>query len=981
MNPERLKQIEAIYHAALETDTKVRAAYLDEQCGDDNDLRSEVESLLEFEDSGSAFIDSSPDSLAAEMYSDQETKPNLVGGQIGHYKIEKLLGEGGMGAVYLARDTKLGRNVAIKILNEKFAGNESNLQRFIREARATSGLNHPNILVIYDISESENIHYIVSEYVEGVTLREFIGKSLMSLGEVMEISIQIANALATAHTAHIVHRDIKPENIIIRPDGLVKILDFGLAKLIEEKPFGFENSTVNLNETAKGMILGTINYMSPEQLKGEKVDERADVWSFGVVLYEMLTGRLPFAGDSMSDVIASILKTDLVPPDELNQNIPLELNRTIVKTLEKSRADRHSTASDLLVDLRNTNKSLEFAAGTSDLSAMRFADNRTSDDEKTQITDAGKFDKGTVFSGHHAGTSSWSKFFASGALALAVVVAIGFGIYKSTPLFKPAGSQTASAPRMNLTQLTSAGNVGETAISPDGRYAAYSVTDRSKSSIRLRQTATTSDFEIVSPGDVDFGGISFSPDGDYLYYQSSIWIYKIPSLGGPPQMISKNVGRGVTVSPDGKTIGFFRLDNKIWSLILADADGSNERVPFTPKDPDSIFPVNGPPWSADGKKVVCPLKVKDETGKMAMKLFSVNIADGSSEQIGDSKWLYIKHIKWLPNGNVVVSGSLDTKVKADMDNVLWLISPNSPPQKLTNDLNMYGGVDASLNGDVLISSRVINKFNILVAPNNDATRAVELSASAILSGLAWTTDGKLLYTELDKDVWMMNADGTNLKQLTTGQRASYVAPMVADGRYIVFSSYLVDGVSQIWRMNADGGDPKQLTSGESHGHPAISLDGKWIVYGENSKEKGKSIWKIPIEGGTPERLTTYAGTSPVVSPVDGRIGFIFEDESNGTNNIGFTDLSGVEPVKTRELRMDLYEFKWTPDGQGIAYLDTENDETNVWSEPILRKAEPKMLTDFNIQNLHGFVWSTDGKQLAVIRLTRISDAVLISEKR
>ncbi len=982
MDADRLKQIEDIYHAACDVAEDERDSFLDQRCGNDKDLRREVESLLTFDKTPSTFIDKPPDALAAEMYSRQETEPALTGRQIGHYKIEKLLGEGGMGAVYLAQDTKLDRKVAVKILNEKFAGNDSNLQRFVREAKATSGLNHPNILVIYEIGESDGMHYIVSEYVEGVTLREFIGKTAMSMGEVMEISIQIANALATAHTAHIVHRDIKPENIIVRPDGLVKILDFGLAKLIDLKPLGLENSTVKQNETAKGIILGTINYMSPEQLKGESVDERTDVWSFGVVLYEMLTGCLPFPGDSMSDVIASILKTDLIPPDQLNQNIPAELNKTIVKTLEKSRADRHETANNLLVDLRNTNRSLETPGGTGSLIVTRFADNKTGDDDKTKITEAAKVDKGTVFSSSYAGEGvSWRKFLVFGAIALAAITGISFGFGIFAPSLRSAGNQMPSAPRLNLTQLTTAGNVGETAISADGRYVAYSVTDRSKSSIRLRQTATTSDFEIVPPTDDFFGGMSFSPDGNYLYYQSVIYIYKIPSLGGPPQKISTDVSRGVTVSPDGNTIGFFRLDDRVWYLVLADVDGSNERMPFTPPNSSTIFATEGPAWSADGRKLICPLNVKDETGKTATRLFSVNIADGSSELIGDSEWLFINHIAWMPNGNVVVSGSIESSVKADTDNLLWLITANSPPQRLTNDLNMYGGIGATLNGEMLISSRVINKLNIVIAPNNDASRTVELSASADLNSLVWTFDEKLIYAELDKDIWMMNADGTNIKQLTSGQRAGYIAPMVADGRFIVFTSFLVDGVSQIWRMGLDGGNPTQLTSGDSHGHPEISLDGKWVVYGEYSEEKGKSIWKIPIGGGTPVRLTTFEGSNPAVNPVDGRIGFIFEDEMNGTNNIGFTSLAGTEAVTTRQLRPDVVEFEWTPDGRGIAYLDEDKDMTNVWSEPIEGKANPKMLTDFRIQKLNAFAWSPGGKKLAVIRRTTISDAVLLSESK
>ena len=239
-----------------------------------------------------------------------------IGQEIGHYKIVKKIGSGGMGEVYLAKDKKLDRKVAIKILNEQFSRDESNLNRFISEAKAASALNHPNILTIHEIGEAEDANFIVSEFIEGETLREIIRASSLSLAETLEISIQITDALSAAHKAHLVHRDIKPENIMIRPDGYVKILDFGLAKLgraAKQTLVDLEATTVKQNETAKGVIMGTVNYMSPEQAKGEKVDERTDIFSFGVVIYEMLTGRTPFAGDSASETFANLLNSEPQP--------------------------------------------------------------------------------------------------------------------------------------------------------------------------------------------------------------------------------------------------------------------------------------------------------------------------------------------------------------------------------------------------------------------------------------------------------------------------------------------------------------------------------------------------------------------------------------------------------------------------------------------------------------------------------------------
>ena len=243
----------------------------------------------------------------------------------------------------------------IKILNEKFAKHESNLQRFIQEAKAASGLNHPNILVIHEIGETEDTHYIVSEFIEGETLREQLGNSPIKLSEVLDISIQIANALTAAHKASIVHRDIKPENVIVRPDGFVKVLDFGLAKLVEHKNKsfkGWEEETIKQNQTAKGLILGTVNYMSPEQAKGEKVDERTDIFSLGVVIYEMIAGRTPFAGDSISETFANLINKNPQPLSRFSADVPNELQRIVRKALQKKCDERYQTARDFMIDLK-----------------------------------------------------------------------------------------------------------------------------------------------------------------------------------------------------------------------------------------------------------------------------------------------------------------------------------------------------------------------------------------------------------------------------------------------------------------------------------------------------------------------------------------------------------------------------------------------------------------------------------------------------
>ncbi len=364
MNRENWQQVKQIFQSALEHAPDEREVFLANACAEDASLRREVEILLaSFKNADDDhFMQQAPIGEVADMMVTSGNKLE-TGKYFGHYEIIKQIGVGGMGEVYLARDKKLDRNVAIKILNEKFSQDESNLNRFIQEAKAASGLNHPNILVIYEIGESDQAHYIVSEFIKGKTLREAFKEKTLKMSEVLDISIQIANALCTAHESHLVHRDIKPENIMIRPDGYVKILDFGLAKLIEQKNksiLGLEDSTVQHNQTAKGVILGTVNYMSPEQAKGERVDERTDIFSFGAVIYEMIAGRTPFAGDSVSETFANLINAEPQSLSRFSSNVPNELKRIVAKMLRKNRDERYQTMKDVLTDLRDLRENLTF---------------------------------------------------------------------------------------------------------------------------------------------------------------------------------------------------------------------------------------------------------------------------------------------------------------------------------------------------------------------------------------------------------------------------------------------------------------------------------------------------------------------------------------------------------------------------------------------------------------------------------------------
>ncbi len=354
MPDEKRQKLKDIFSAALQKKPDERTVFLDKNCANDEILRAEVESLLSSFDNAGDFMQDSAIAEVADVIVEKKSIKNF-----GHYEIIEQIGVGGMGEVYLAQDEKLDRPVALKILNQKFNEHEINRRRFIQEAKAVSALNHPNIMVIHEIVETDETLFIVSEYIKGKTLREIFADSPLDLSEVLDISIQIANALTAAHSAKIIHRDIKPENIMVRTDGFVKILDFGLAKLIEQENFtsDFSDENAAKNETAKGIILGTVNYMSPEQAKGEKVDERTDIFSFGILIYEMLSGKTPFGCETVSETWTKLLHLESEP---LAPEIPAELQKIIAKALQKNKDERYKKMNDLLADLQSLRKRLEF---------------------------------------------------------------------------------------------------------------------------------------------------------------------------------------------------------------------------------------------------------------------------------------------------------------------------------------------------------------------------------------------------------------------------------------------------------------------------------------------------------------------------------------------------------------------------------------------------------------------------------------------
>jgi eukaryotic-like serine/threonine-protein kinase len=361
MTPEHYQRLGQLFDEALALPPDQRALWLEQTCGSDRGLRGEVESLLASQEESAKFLTSPALDVAAKLLS-RTQQPSLLGQQFSHYQVLSLLGVGGMGEVYLAEDLQLKRRVALKVLAPELRNNNEQVQRLEQEARAASALNHPNILTIYEIAEADDVRFIAAEYVGGETLRQCLMRKRFTISKTLDIALQIVAALDAAHQAGIVHRDVKPENVILRKDGLVKLLDFGIAKLAPRPMQGFEPETPTqmFLQTNPGMLLGTVAYMSPEQVRGQTVDGRADEWSLGVMLYEMLTGHSPFAGETVNDAIAAILKTEVKPLTQCNSDIPDELERIVLKTLRKDADDRYQNIKALLIDLRDLKEDLDF---------------------------------------------------------------------------------------------------------------------------------------------------------------------------------------------------------------------------------------------------------------------------------------------------------------------------------------------------------------------------------------------------------------------------------------------------------------------------------------------------------------------------------------------------------------------------------------------------------------------------------------------
>ncbi|HKS28621.1 MAG TPA: protein kinase [Pyrinomonadaceae bacterium] len=976
----RWQQVKELFHSALEREPEERDAYLDAACRGDDSLREEVLSLIASHEQRGSFLDAPAYEVAASLL--EEAEP-MQGRLVGHYRVLSLLGRGGMGEIYLAEDTKLDRKVALKLLPEEWTEEMGRLRRFQLEARAASALNHPNILTIYEIGESEGLHFIATEFIEGETLRERMRQGL-KLEEVLDVSVQVASALQAAHEAGIIHRDVKPENIMVRRDGYVKVLDFGLAKLVEQsESVNLEGATRMLSNTNPGLVMGTVQYMSPEQARGLPVDARTDIWSLGCVLYEMVAGRAPFEGPTMTDVLAAILEREPPSFSSIMTDAPAELEWIIRKSLRKERDERFQTAKEVLSDLRRLREELEFEARGSQ-------SKKSGATIETRAIAAVDTNASVEVAAATRGKRRGLALAFAGLLALVFVAAVASSAYRFLWMKKAV----RPFEKINITQLTSSRNVIHAAISPDGNYLVYSISDREQHSLWLRQVSNANDTMIVPPSDAGIWGITFSRDGKDLYYvtrhlDEGSTLYRIPVLGGAPVKVLVNIDSPVSFSPDGRQMAFVRgafPAREESAIVIADKDGGQERVLASRRRPVRFYPIyfTGPAWSPDGEWIACALFNAPPYGTFS----AFNVRDGSEKRLTEQRFTQLGRIEWLKDmsGLVFVGSDLLTP---SLPGQVWHVSyPGGETRRITNDLINYRGLSMTADATRLVTSSVSEVASLWAAPDGDAGQARQIAPIRSRGGLAFTPDGRVVYsTETGGvwDIWIMNADGTNRKQLTGGAGQNIEPAVSPDGRYIVFTSTRASTVD-LWRINLDGGNPLQLTKEAFATNASFSPDGRWVVYALGGRGTHR-IWKVPVEGGEPRGLFNKPSYRPVVSP-DGRwVAVFYNDSPNPYNDffrkIAVFSFEGGAPVKTFEFAGNPTTrdvLQWTPEGDALLYNQMKDNVSNIWRQP-LDGGQAVKITDFKENLINDFAYSRDGRLLLCTRGPVIREAMMITDLR
>ena len=887
--------------------------------------------------------------------------------RISHYRIVGPLGTGGMGEVYLAKDESLERNVALKILPPELVRSEDRVRRFMLEAKSASSLNHPHIVTIYEVGHdvvraadgledgaAGTVHFIAMELITGRTFKDLVYTDGTDLRTLIGHLAQAAEGLSKAHAAGIVHRDLKPGNIMVTTDGYAKVLDFGLAKLTERtpgEPGATSAPTEVADRTSAGAILGTVGYMSPEQVRGKGVDHRSDIFSFGCILYEAATRKRPFEAESDIDTMHRILHDTPVPVDQSDATVPAELRRVIRRCIAKSADQRLQSMKDLAIELR------EIADEYDTLSASVTSASRIGVEPPAPRRSASR-----------ARLVAWI----SGILA-----AIIMGIFAFTAGRLGGGAAVRPFASTQMTSMLSLPALQAAMLSPDGRYLAYIAGTAGNQRLRVRQVATGSDLDVIPASQDGVRSPVFSPDGDYIFYlqrdpdaPNYSALFDVPSLGGTPRKRFFDVDSGVTFTPDGRQIAFVRgiPQSQKAALMLGDLGTGQERALVTVERPEALSPFVRPAWSPDGRQIVAVLQGID--GSIYSGLVAFDVADGARRDITTSglRFLEIDTLAWLPDGRGLVAAG--AALDSFSPQIRYISYPDGANQRITSDLNLYSSLSVGGASGSLAAIRATGWGDLWVAPaeGSSPARQITFESSKGIGDVLAMKDGSLILTANDEPyrrLFSIRNDGSQLRAITSGANYAVgpVFPWKDSG--VVFTLYTGDPlIGHVHRVDRDGGNLTRLTDGSGEHLVEVSPDGSTVLY--SRRDAPNDIWAV-TSGGEPRRLleAVQGGAQfshdgkwilyPVFKEMQGRVQTIWT----------IVPADGGAPIAALQIQGLVFGVDWAPDGS-LTYGRTTDGVGNLWRQPI-PNGEPVQITRFTEGRLERAQWSEDGKKLLVVR--------------
>ena len=975
MTPERHRQVGNLYHAALETEPEARAAFLDGACGADEELRREVESLLGAHGTVGNYFAAPALEVAAGLLAARQD-PSLMGYKLSHYSVLSLIGAGGMGEVYLAEDVHLGRKVALKLLPTEFTEEQEPVRRFEMEARAVSSLNHPNIVTIFEVGEVDGRHFIATEYIEGQTLRERLAAAQLELRDTLDIAIQVASAVGAAHKAGIVHRDIKPENIMLRPDGLVKVLDFGLAKLTEAQSTTIleETSTLARVETKSGLILGTVSYMSPEQARGLSVDGRTDIFSLGVLLYEMVAGRAPFGGTTASDLIAAILKEEPVPLSEYSREAPAELEWMMKKALAKDRDERYQAITELQIDLKRLRQELDLKTKLDGIAPGRLRGESGQPLALRSTPEIAGVDTGAVST-----NKRYTRSALFGGRMLVVVAAIVIFSFASFYV----GLKKAPGPSQpTFRQLTfRRGAISSARFAKDGKTIVYSAAFDGKPVELFTSRLESPESSLVK---LQIGGraagiqaISSAGEMAILLDCELDWgqcrngtLARAPLLGGTTKDLMENVSEA-DWGPDGKELAVVRINEENQyqleypaGTVLHKSTGKIRYPRVSPKG-DMVAFIDDPILADIGGK------------------FMVVDRGGQKKVLSDDGWRLAWSLAWSPTGNEIWFSA-----GKKMSPSLYAVTL-SGQQRLVYEGNDLSICDISPDGRILAISGKSRSRMISFTAGDEKERELswfDWSTSADISA-----DGKtLLFYEWGRAVganplvYVRKMDGSD-DPVRLGQgKALALSP---DGKWALA---VQDGPpAQLVLLPTGPGEQRLLPRGaitEFH-YASWFPDGQRILFtGLTEFGKGLRSYVQDISGGQPSPIFTEEGVIALSVSTNGKRLFAWAPDNKDSNGKYYlSPLDRSPPTPIRGLGFGEVPIQWGAEGRFIYARGSGDFDSNIYRiDPSSGRREPwKPITPdpvglIGIEVRPGGVQiSRDGKSYVYTYWVFLQDLVLI----